>query len=475
MKLRPFFARLLSAAFFFAALGAVLAPGGRASAGEPDAPAARREAARRPNILLIVADDLGYNDVSCNWTQNDRAQDSRIPTPNVDRIAESGVRFVQFFAAAPACTPSRACLLTGQYPARVGMSAVLMGSGGMSGNVVTVAETLKAAGYRTGAIGKWHLGYTGDMRPTRQGFEEFFGHLGGKIDYFKHTDTAQKGKHDLWEGEQEVQREGYSTNLFTDRAVEFVKKHSGEPFFLYLAYNAPHYAHADKDALQAPDEWIRKFAKGPKPTDREVYSAMVACMDDGIGRVLASLKEQKIDGDTLVIFMSDNGADPKYGGSNYPLSGHKRDVLEGGVRVPMAACWPGVIPAGKVSKEQVHMADFLPTALAAAGVQPPAGAKLDGANMLEVLKGAAPASELPRFFHYAGDTALRRGKWKLDRIKGAAKLFDLETDLQEKQDLSARERAVRDSMIKELDQYMVDLKLSKTKGKGKAQEDHEGE
>ncbi len=375
-----------------------------------------------------MPDDLGYGDLGCYGCKD-------IPTPHIDSIAANGIKCESFYAAAPTCTPSRASILSGRYPEAIGMTRVLMGHGGMSSEVVTVAEILKRSGYRTGLVGKWHLGYSGESLPNNQGFDEFYGHRGGKIDFFKHTDSAQKvkgdpmGKHDFYDNEKEIFPKGYSTELFTKRAIKFVKDHRKNPFFLFLTYNAPHYARGR--VLQAPESYVKRFAKDKNaPTMRELYTAMVSCMDDGIGEILASLKKNNLENDTIVMFISDNGADPKHGGSNRPLSGGKWNRKEGGIRVPMVAQWPGKIPPAMTTKESIHMIDLLPTMLAAAEVPQPTDLKLDGLDILNVLKGKSKISERPLFFSH---NVVRKGKWKLM----GSKLYDLENDPQENNNLAA--------------------------------------
>jgi len=385
-------------------------------------------ATRMPNIVWIMPDDLGYGDLGSYGGKD-------FPTPNIDRIAAEGVRLTSFYAASPVCTPSRGCALTGRYPDRLGLSGALMGKGGMESGVVTLAEVLKAAGYATGLVGKWHLGYGDGLLPNDQGFDAFYGFRGGKIDYFNHTDTAQKvegseqGKHDFYENKTEIFPEGYATALFTRRAVQFVETHKAQPFFLFLAYNAPHYARPG--VLQAPEEYIRKFAGDQPPTKRQLYAAMMNCMDDGIGTVLEALKANGLEEHTIVMFISDNGADPSNGGCNLPLTGAKWKYDEGGIRVPMIAKWPGRLPAGTTNGEAVHMVDLLPTMLGAAGIVMPTNVPLDGLDALDVLAGVAKLPERPLFFK---DSVVRKGKWKL--IDG--RLYDLDADLQERNNLAGQ-------------------------------------
>jgi arylsulfatase A-like enzyme len=399
------------------------------------APAA--PAAQRPNIIYIVADDLGYGDVGCYGCKD-------IPTPNIDSLARDGVKFTDAYVYS-VCSPTRAALLTGRYAEHNGMTTVLMGQNAPGfGKETTVAKLLKTEGYATGLVGKWHLGYSGDAIPSKMGFSEVFGFRGGKIDYFKHTDDTQKngtpeGKHDLWENDHEVFREGYSTDLFTDHARQFIRRHASEPFFLYLAYNAPHYAKIG--LLQAPDAYLKRFNAEGQTNTRGVYAAMVSCMDDGIGQVLAELKAQKLEQKTLVIFLSDNGGEGV--ASNAPFTGAKHQLREGGIRVPWVARWPGVIPAASVRNDVIHAIDLLPTTLAVAGVKAPTQLKLDGINVWSAFTGGAAVPERPIFYAHK---AVREGRWKL--LNG--KLYDLENDPREHKDVSAEHPDIHQRLEAEL-------------------------
>jgi arylsulfatase A-like enzyme len=381
----------------------------------------------KPNIILIVSDDLGYGDLGCFGCKD-------IPTPNVDSLAHDGVRFTQAYAY-NVCSPTRAALRTGCYAERNGIRTVLMGGNlPQFAKATTLAKVLHNAGYVTGLVGKWHLGYSGDVIPTRMGYDEFFGFHGGKLDYFKHTDSTQKngtpeGKHDLWEGEKEVTRTGYTSDLFSERASQFIRDHSRQPFYLELAYNAPHYA-TTEGTYQAPASYLKKFGAEKEPNGtRGGYTAMVNCMDDGIGRLLAELKAQKLDQNTLVIFISDNGGENV--ASNGPLSGGKHTNKEGGIRVPWVARWPGMIPPGSVRSDVVHVMDLMPTLLAVAQASPPENLHFDGTNIWSAFAGKESVPERPICFP---PNAIRQGKWKL--IGG--KLFDLEADPAEKHDVTAQ-------------------------------------
>ena len=403
--------------------------------------------AARPNIVLIVADDLGYGDLGCFGCKD-------IPTPNIDTLAQGGVRFTQAYAY-NVCSPTRAALLTGCYAERNGIRSVLMGgSVPQFGKATTLPKLLHASGYVTGLVGKWHLGYQVEVTPTHMGYDEFFGFHGGKLDYFKHTDSTQKngtpeGKHDLWEGDTEIVRTGYTTELFSERAKQFVREHSKQPFFLELAYNAPHFS-TTVGVYQAPEAYLKRFAVEGNPNNtRGGYAAMVSCLDDGIGQVLAELKAQKLEENTLVIFISDNGAEAK--GSNGPLSGGKHTNKEGGIRVPWVARWPGVIPPGIVRNDVVHVMDLMPTLLSVAQVAPPPQLRFDGTNIWSAFAGKDAVAD--RAICFPPNT-IRQGKWKL--IGG--KLFDIEADAAETNDVAAQHADVCAQLSKQLEAWRQETK-----------------
>lgn len=414
------------------------------TAASPDSAASKG----RPNIVLIVADDLGTGDLGCFGCKD-------IPTPNIDSLAKGGVRFNQAYAY-NVCSPTRASLLTGCYAERHGIRTVLMGgSVAQFGKAVILPKVLREAGYATGLVGKWHLGYAGDVIPSRMGFDEFFGFLGGKLDYFKHTDSTQKngtpdGKHDLWEGETAVERKGYTTELFSERATKFIRDHASRPFFLEIAYNAPHFA-TTKGVYEAPSNYLERFGvKGDPNNTRAGYAAMVNCMDDGVGKVLAELKAQKLEERTLVIFISDNGAEAS--GSNGSLSGAKHSNKEGGIRIPWVARWPGVIPSGLVRQDPVHVMDLMPTLLSVAQATPSTKPVFDGANVWPAFLGKEPVAERPICFP---PSAIRLGKWKMN----GGKLYDLEADPAEKNDVAAQQAELCGKLGAMLTAWQQDLNI----------------
>lgn len=407
----------------------------------------------KPNIILIVADDLGYGDLGIYGCKD-------IPTPHIDSIAKQGVRFFHAYAY-NVCSPTRAALITGRYAERSGIRTVLMGGSVKAfGEAKTLAGSLKAGGYATGLVGKWHLGYQGDVRPTRMGYDEFFGSLGGKIDYYKHTDSTQKGsgpegKHDLWEGEKEVFRDGYSTELFTQRAIKFVRVHFKGPFFLHLCYNAPHFS-TRKGVFQAPESYLKKFNVTTNPNGtRGGYAAMVNCMDDQIGRLLAELAALKLENNTLIVFVSDNGAELV--GSNGNLSGGKKSSKEGGIRVPLIAKLPGRIPAGIVREDVVHVMDLMPTLLYLTGLPAPDGVKFDGINVWPAMTGSDP---VPKRILFHPPSTIRRGEWKLY----GNKLYNLAEDPAERIDVAERNPEIAAVLQREMEAYIQDLGIKRRSG-----------
>ncbi|TWT75438.1 sulfatase-like hydrolase/transferase [Allorhodopirellula solitaria] len=396
-------------------------------------------AAERPNIILIVADDLGYSDVGFNGCKE-------IPTPNLDRIAESGAVFSSGYASHPYCSPSRAGLLTGRYQQRFGhecnppLTAEFEdGEGtGLPLSERTLANALQDAGYTTGAIGKWHLGDAKPFWPNRRGFDEWFGFSAGSMSYW--GDLGRKPIHfGVHRGDDPIDKESLThlTDDFSAEAVSFVQRQHENPFFLYLAYNAPH----------APDHATRQHLARTEHIEyggRAVYGAMVAAMDEGIGRVMQKLAEVGADENTLVIFYSDNGGRREHA-VNFPYRGHKGMLFEGGIRVPFVMKWPARIPSGVTIDSPVSALDIFPTAVSAAGASSESTERLDGVDLIPMLTSNERTQD-PRtlFWRYAmGDEqygyAVREGDMKL--VKSAYKdhtfLFDLATDPWERNDISA--------------------------------------
>ncbi|MBN1509046.1 MAG: sulfatase [Sedimentisphaerales bacterium] len=388
----------------------------------------------RPNILFIVADDMGYADAGFHGCKD-------IPTPNLDALAASGVRFTSGYVSGPYCSPTRAGLMTGRYQTRFGHEFNPGGTSGLPLTERTIAERLKAAGYVTGLVGKWHLGAQGEFHPQRRGFDEFYGFLGGAHDYFKPAGILR--------GTEAVTQLDYTTDAFGREAAAFIERHKSEPWFLYLAFNAVH------TPMQATHERVAKFAN-EADEKRRTYDAMMLALDEAVGRVRKKLFETGLEQSTLVCFISDNGGPTMpsttiNASRNTPLRGSKRTTLEGGIRVPFIVSWPGRLKPG-VSDRPVIQLDLTATALSVAGVRVSPSWNLDGVNLLPFLAGEKTgAPHDPLYWRFGQQMAIRLGDYKLvrydsnaDTLTGArnqpvtaARLYDLAADIGESNDLSA--------------------------------------
>src|SRR5687768_490293 len=389
---------------------------------------------KQPNILLIVGDDMGYADVGVHGCKD-------IPTPHLDSLAKNGVRCSSGYVSGPYCSPTRAALLTGRYQQRFGhefnpgppTSANI--EVGLPLKEKTIADRFKGAGYATALIGKWHLGHDKKFHPLNRGFQEYFGFLGGAHSY---TNARADGKNPILRGFEPVDEKEYLTDALAREAVSYIERHKSKPFFLYLAFNAVH------GPLEATAKYRDRFPNIEDPR-RRTYAAMMSAMDDAIGRVLATLKENKLEENTLIFFVSDNGGPPVNASNNGHLRGHKASTWEGGVRVPFLFQWKGHLPAGKVSEQPVIQLDFLPTALAAAGAE--MDEKIDGVDLLPFLTGknkGAPHEAL--YWRFGEQMAIRKGDWKL--VKGGGRgtvapkkplLINLAKDIGEQNDLAEKE------------------------------------
>lgn len=390
------------------------------------AAAAHAAEEKRPNILLIVADDLGYGELGLQGN-------NEIPTPHLDALAKNGVRFTNGYVSGTYCSPTRAGLLTGRYQQRFGHEfnpgpAEAGRKVGLSLEQRTIADRFKAAGYATGMFGKWHLGNQPEFHPLKRGFDEYYGFLGGAHSYV----NVGKGPNALLRGTEPVSEIDYTTDAFAREAVKFIEKNREKPWFVYLPFNAVH------GPLEAPEKYLAKFAH-IQDTKRRTYAAMEAALDDAVGTVIAKLDELKLEENTLIFFFSDNGG-PTAGNtsSNGPLRGFKAQVWEGGVRIPFVVQWKGKLPAGKTYDHPIIQLDIQPTALAAAGVEPSADAKFEGVNLLPYLTGEkveAPHQAL--FWRFGQQRAVRSGEWKLVEAGQGVQLFNLTNDIGEKQDVAA--------------------------------------
>jgi arylsulfatase A-like enzyme len=396
------------------------------------------QAQERPNVLFILADDLGYGDLSCYGRPD-------YETPVLDRLATQGMKFMSAYAAAPVCTPTRCAFMTGRYPQHyeVGLQEPLTASSppvGLPAGQPTVASRMRDAGYETALIGKWHLGWRPEFHPNRFGFDEFYGSLSGALDYFTHVapDAGSEAVPDLWDNEQRVTTDGYLTDIFSDRAVDFIARPRNKPFYLSLHYTAPHSPWEGPNDRATADHTDHGLGPMTSGGSLEAYAQMMRSMDEGIGRVLAALRRARVERDTLVIFTSDNGGE-RYS-FNWPFSFEKRFLHEGGIRVPAIVRWPGVVPAGAVTEQAAITMDLTATILAAAGA--PAAGPLDGESLLPVLTGEREPHERPLFWRTRTRAAARIGRWKYVQEGAEEFLYDLDVDLGEKTDLKAREPAV---------------------------------
>ena len=385
---------------FLAGAGVCLALPGHSGGSGP-----RRGQGRPPNILLIVADDLGWGDVGFHG--------SEIHTPRLDRLAAESVELERFYVQ-PLCTPTRAGLFTGRSPIRLGLQWSTIRSWserGLDPREVLLPELLRRAGYRTALVGKWHLGHASEeYLPRQRGFDSFYGHLTGTIDYYEH---AVHGSLDWQRDGASVREEGYSTHLLAREAVRTIEQSSGErPFFLCLAFNAPH------APLQSPPGYRKRYASIPD-VDRRIYANMVQTLDGAIGSVLDALDARGLREDTLVWFLSDNGAATAQGGSNRPLRGGKGNTFEGGIRVPSLVRCPSLLPGGRRTRKIISFLDVLPTLLGQAGADPPEGIELDGRDAWPLIDGSGTAPEVE--LHFAARTvhhssvAIISPRWKMIR------------------------------------------------------------
>lgn len=392
-------------------------------AAAPEAPA------KRANVIWIVADDLGYADIGAQAISKD------VATPNIDSIAKDGVRFTNGYVSCPVCSPSRAGFLTGRYQERFGYEANPLPeydkTFGLPVDQVTIADEMRRLGYATGAFGKWHQGDNEKFWPLKRGFDEFFGFLGGLHFYAGNRTIAEQGVNVIRRGNEPVLEKEYLTDAITREAVSFIDRHKDKPFFAYVPYNAVH------TPQQAPPRYLKRF---PESIDkqRRFMLAMLAAEDDGVGKILAKLREEKLEENTLVVFLSDNGGPTSSNASrNTPLRGFKGQVWEGGIRVAFMMKWPGHIKPGTVVEHPVISLDLFPTSIAAAGGEPRKETKLDGVNLLPLLEGktdAAPHDTL--YWRFRPQWAIRDGNYKLLQGRdGVTHLYDLARDASEQTDL----------------------------------------
>ncbi|MEW6212768.1 MAG: sulfatase-like hydrolase/transferase [Acidobacteriota bacterium] len=427
-------------------------------------------AARRPNIVVILGDDLGYCDVSLYGCKD-------IPTPNIDSIGKHGMAFTNGYVTAPVCSPSRAALVTGRYQHRFGFEfnagplqrAISNQEMGLPVSEITLADVLKRAGYATGMVGKWHLGMHEKFHPVRRGFDEYFGFLFGANTYINPRATGVKNpvaggseanpgwprnpRNPIYRNQTPVEEESYLTDAFAREAVSFIERHKQEPFFLYTPFNAPH------TPLQATQKYIDRFAH-IKDERRQVYAAMVSALDDAVGEILKKLRETGLEQNTMVIFLSDNGCATYTGAcTNDPLRFGKLTHLEGGFRVPFAVQYPARLKAGMVYDQPISSLDLFPTVVALAGGKMLTDRVYDGVDLMPFLTGQKKNAPHEVLCWRNGDNAaVRKGKWKL--FKGGTQywLFDLSKDIGEQKNMAGLHPELVEQLKKELAKWESQLK-----------------
>lgn len=431
-------------------------------------PAMPMAAPRSPNVVLLLADDLGYGELSCQGNP-------QIPTPHIDSIASSGVRFTQGYVSAPYCTPSRAGLLTGRYQTRFGHEHNVVGASnlapaiGLPASETTLADSLRGQGYISGAFGKWHLGGAAPYHPLRRGFDEFYGFLHeghfyvpppyrGVTTRLRSNEPPYDDENPIYRGQERIVEKEYLTDAITREAVSFITRHRQQPFFLYVAYNAVH------SPMQAPTESMRKF-NHIGDEHRQVFAAMLSRMDNSVGAILQRLREEKLEQDTLIFFLSDNGGPTaELTSSNAPLRGGKGQLWEGGIREPFLVQWKGTIPGNRVLPQPVISLDIFSTAVGAAGSNAKPRLPLDGVNLLPLLTGAstAPPHDL-LFWRYTPSIALRKGDWKLvKQTRPAApdaefELYNLAADQSETTNLARQQPDILRALRTDLDRLNSEM------------------
>lgn len=408
----------------------------------------------KPNIILIMADDLGYGDLGCYGN-------TIIKTPNINALAQDGMRFTDFHSNGPMCSPTRAALLTGRYQQRCGIEGVLgwERDKGLALKEVTFAEVLKSAGYTTAAFGKWHVGHIIRFGPVLQGFDTFRGYFSGCLDYQSHVD--RQGNLDWWHNGRLEQEEGYATDLIANHGVRFIEQNKDRPFCLYMPHLAVHFPYQgpnDKADRYVGTSW-HHLKRGSRQDRRAAYKEMVESLDDGVGRIVRTVKQLGIENKTLILFISDNGAYSDVG-SNAPLARQKGSLWEGGHRVPCIAYWPGKIRPGTVNNQTVMTMDIFPTMVTMAAAKLPAGLKLDGVDLLPTLTQTGSLPQRPLFWRHRQEKVIRKGPWKL-LIKGEDRyLYNLADDIGEKNDLAQ----ARPEMVKAMEAEFLAWEADVTAG-----------
>ena len=430
----------------------------------------------KPNIVIYFTDDQGYGDLSCMGATD-------FSTPVLDKMANEGVRFTDWYSNSPVCSPSRASLLSGKYPSRAGVRSILRGhrtATGLPPVTKTIASLLKENDYQTAITGKWHLGLKDECRPYNHGFEKSFGFYAGCIDFYSHIfywganrpGPSLNPTHDLWENNEEIWKNGeYFTELIADKAIQYLRemKKKGTPIFLYIPFNAPHYP------MHAPQKYLDRFPN--LPWDRQIMAAMISAVDDAIGKIQDEIQRLGLSDNTLSFFTSDNGPsresrnwldgnqDPYYGGTTGKLKGHKFSLFDGGIKVPSIIHWPNKIKPKQISNEISATMDIFPTIMDSAGIDFK-NLKLDGISLLPHLTKGHKNPERPIFWEMENQKAIRKGKWKLvlngQLVEDEPKisnihLSDLESDPGEKVNLVNSEPKITEELMKILNKWIVNM------------------
>jgi arylsulfatase A-like enzyme len=438
------------------ATGASLLLSRKTAHGKPDLSATaapERSRTSRPNVIFILADDLGWGDLSCYGRPDYR-------TSNIDRLASEGLKFTDAYSASAVCTPTRVGFITGRYPARlpIGLIEPLPSNNrlvGLDPGHPTIASLLKMSGYDTALVGKWHMGFRPEWGPNAHGFDEFFGILSGAADY--HLHKTGPGDPDLYENLKPVERHGYLTDLLTERAVSYIRRRRTAPFYLSLHYTAPHWPWQDrKGGVQVAftDKTIEPVTMGGGGS-LKLYAEMMRILDEGVGRVLQAVRAKGIDRNTLIIFTSDNGGE-RYS-YEWPFSGSKGDLLEGGIRVPAIVRWPGVVPANRLTHQMAISMDWTATILAAAETKPAEGYPLDGIDLLPMMRRGNQLQDRTFFWRIYDRDAVRQGKWKYVRDGERRKLFDLSFDQHEQADFSMKNPDVLEHLTAQFSKWNAQM------------------
>lgn len=443
-------------------------------------------AAASPNIVLIISDDQGYPDLGCIGAKP-------LITPSLDKLAAEGVRGASFYVTWPACTPSRGSVLTGRYPQRNGLYDMVRNDMvnfghrfdaeeyavspemtlGLDVREVTIGDMLKKAGYATGCVGKWDMGQARRFLPLQRGFDFFYGHGNNGIDYYTHE---RYGVPSMFRGNNRTEEDkgAYVTDVFRREALRFIGDHAGRrPFFLYLAFNAPHSASTfgegtvegskkKAEGVQVPEKYVARYRGRVEDEKLARYCGALTCMDEAVGAVMEAVDKAGLKEETIFLFLSDNGGSGN--GGNAPLKGSKSTMWEGGLRVPFIVRWPGQLPAGRVTDEFLTSLELVPTLLVAAGARPPDGVKLDGFDMMPVLRGEVKSPRQEMFWQRRADKAARFQNWKWVESGKGRGLYDLSSDLGEKHDLSGEKPEVARMMKEKFAAWRQEMDASEPRG-----------